>query len=144
MTAIAGVGTQFQRWNTNTNKWESISQIKNISGPSKTRTQIDTTSLDTVGGYRTFISGFRDAGQLTFTMLFNRDGYELLNSDFENDTPQNYQVILPDEDTTSLSFEGLVNEVPLTIPTDEAVTVDVVIKITGPVTLESGSAPSVP
>jgi predicted secreted protein len=142
MTAIAGVGTQFQRWNTGTNAWESIAMVKNITGPSKTRTTIDTTALDTVGGYRTFIAGFRDAGQLTFTMLFDRDGYELMNTDFENDAAQNYQVILPDTDSTSLSFEGLVTELPLTIPVDEAVSVDVTIKITGVVTLESGSAPS--
>lgn len=142
MTAIAGVGTQFERWNTNTNEWDAIAQIKSITGPSKTRNTIDVTSLDSVGGYREFITGFRDAGQITLNMLYSRDGYELLNDDFENDTPQNYQIILPDSEGTSLAFEGLVTELPLTIPTDDAVTNDVTIKITGTVTLESGSAPS--
>ncbi len=142
MTAIAGVGTQFQRWNTSTNEWDTIAQIKSISGPSKTRNFIDVTSLDSVGGYREFITGFRDAGQITLNMLYSRDGYELLNNDFENDTAQNYQIILPDAEKTSLSFEGLVTEMPLTIPTDDAITNDVTIKVTGTVSLESGSAPS--
>jgi predicted secreted protein len=140
--AIAGVGTQFLRWNTNTNSWDAIAGVKNITGPSKTRAFIDVTSLDSTGGYREFIAGFRDSGTLTFTFIFERDGYENLNADFESDTAQNYQIVLPDTDVTSLAFEGLVTELPLTIPTDDAVTCDVTIKITGVVTLESGSAPS--
>ncbi len=141
-TAIAGVGTQFERWNDGSNLWEAIAKVKSITGPSKTRAFIDTTSLDSVGGYREFIAGFRDAGQLTLNMLFTRDGYELMNTDFESDITVDYQIILPDADRTSFSFKGLVTELPLTISTDDAVTCDITIKITGPVTLESGSAPS--
>lgn len=140
--AISGVGTQFLRWNSGSNSWVAVAGVKNITGPSKTRAFIDVTSLDSTGGYREFIAGFRDAGQLTFTFIFDRDGYEALNTDFESDTPQHYQIVLPDADVTSLAFEGLVTELPLTVPTDDAVTVDVTIKITGTVTLESGSAPS--
>ncbi len=139
MTAISGVGTKFLRWNTSTLAWDVISQIKSITGPSKTRAFIDVTSLDSTGGYREFITGFRDAGQLTFNMLFDRDGYELLNTDFENDVAQDYQIVLPDADGTTLAFQGLVTEVPLTIPADDAISVDVTIKITGTVTLESGT-----
>jgi len=141
---ISGVGTRLRRWNTVTFAWDSIAYVKSITGPSKTKAFIDTTALDTTGGYRTFISGFRDAGQLTLNMLFERDAYELMNTDFESDVAQDFQIVLPDDDNTSLTFSGLVTELPLTIPTDDAITADVTIKITGPVTLESGSAQSVP
>lgn len=139
MTAVAGVGTQLLRWNDGSNQWEAIAQVKSITGPSKTRNFIDVTSLDSTGGYREFITGFRDAGTLSLNMLFNRDGYELFDADFASETPVNYQIILPDVDNTSLTFQGLVTEMPLTIPTDDAITNDVTIKITGTVTLESGS-----
>lgn len=137
--ATAGVGTQFLRWNDNTNLWEAIAAVKSITGPSKTRNFIDVTSLDSTGGYREFITGFRDAGQLSLNMLFTRDGYELLDADFSSATAVYYQIVLPDTDTTTLMFQGLITELPLTIPTDDAITNDVTIKITGPVTLESGS-----
>ena len=137
--AISGVGTQFLRWNTGTGAWVAIANIKSITGPSMARNNIDTTALDTVGGYRTFISGFRDPGTLTLNMLFTRDGYEALKTDFESDLMQNYQIVLPDTDVTSLAFEGQVTELPLTIPTDDAVTCDVTIKVSGQVVLESGS-----
>lgn len=136
--AISGVGTVFRRWNTSTSEWESISDIKNIAGPSSTRDTHDTTALDTEGGYRTFITGFRDAGEYTFSMNFNRDGYDKMLSDFESDDKQNYEVVLPDDESTSFEFEGLVTGCPVTVP-EEVVTVDVTIKISGKPTVNSGS-----
>ena len=140
--AVAGVGTLFRRWNSSSGSWENIAEILSISGPTMSRDVIDTTTLDTSGGYRTFITGFRNAGTITLTMNFTRDGYETMKTDFESDTAQNYEIILPDDDNTSLEFEGLVTELPLTISPDDKITVDVTIQISGQVTLESGSGPS--
>lgn len=138
---IAGVGTEFRRWD-GAGAWAAIAEIMSINGPGMTRDTIDTTALSTVGGYRTFIAGFRNPGTITLAMNFTRDGFETMKTDFENDTAQNYEIVLPDDDNTSLEFEGLVTEMPLTIPPDDKVTMDVTIQITGQVTLNSGSGPS--
>jgi len=140
--AIAGVGTIFRRWNSSTGEWDSIANVTNITGPGMTRDTIDTTALDTAGGYRTFIAGFRNAGTVVLSMNFERDDYETMKNDFESDTAQNYELVLPDDDQTSLEFEGLVTELPLTVPTDDKVSVEVTIQISGQVSLESGSGPS--
>ena len=141
--AVAGVGAEFRRWNSLTGAWVAIANINSITGPGMTRDTIDTSALDTPGGYRTFIAGFRNAGTISLSMNFNRDDYETMKDDFESDTLQNYEIILPDDETTSLEFQGLVTELPLTIPPDDKITVDVTIQISGQVTLESGSGPSV-
>jgi predicted secreted protein len=96
--------------------------------------------LATEGGYRTFITGFRDAGTLTFTMNFTRDSFELLKTDFESDDAVDFELVLPDEDNTSFEFSGLVTEMPLTIPTDDKITNSVTIKISGAITVNSGGA----
>jgi len=140
--AIAGVGTIFRRWNSSTGEWDSIANVTNITGPGMTRDTIDTTALDTAGGYRTFIAGFRNAGTVVLSMNFERDDYETMKNDFESDTAQNYELVLPDDDQTSLEFEGLITELPLTVPTDDKVSVEVTIQISGQVSLESGSGPS--
>lgn len=137
--AIAGVGTVFRRYDSSAEAWEEIAEINNITGPGMTRETIDTSALDTEGGYRTFITGFRDAGTVSMSMNFTREVYELLKDDFESDTPVGYEIILPDADNTSFEFEGLVTEIPLTIPPDDKVTVDLTIKISGEVTMNSGS-----
>ena len=142
--AKAGVGTQFRRWNATTGAWANIAEINTITGPSMTRDTIDVTSLDSTDGYREFIAGFRDAGTVVLSMNFTRDTYETMKDDFESDTLVNYEIVLPDDATTTLEFEGLVTELPLTTPPDDKITVDVTIKITGSVTLNSGSASASP
>lgn len=129
--AIAGVGTVFNR------DGNPLAEVNSITGPSMTREQIDVTSLDSTGGYREFIAGFRDGGTVTLNMNFTADTYMLMQDDFEDDASHAYEIILPDSDGTTVSFNGLVTEIPLTIPTDDKVTADVTIKVTGQVTVTS-------
>jgi predicted secreted protein len=139
---VTGIGTEFRRWNSTTQLWVPLANVKNISGPGMSRTVIDTTNLSTAGGYRTFIAGLRTPGSITFTMAFNRDAYDLMKADFESDVLQNYEIVLPDAEETSIEFEGLVTELPLTIPADDVITANVTIQISGVVTFDSGSGPS--
>jgi predicted secreted protein len=137
--AVAGVGTIFNRWNGATNgAWVPVAEINSITGPSMSRDTIDVTSLDSTGGYREFITGFRNAGTVVLAMNFTRDTYELMKGDFESNTAQNYQIVLPDVENTGLDFEGLVTELPLTIPADDKITADVTIQVTGKVEITSG------
>ena len=135
--AVAGVGTQFRRWDTR--NWVNIAEINSITGPSMSRDTIDVTSLDSTGGYREFITGFRNAGTVVLAMNFTRDTYELMKTDFEDDTHKNYEILLSDPENTSLEFEGLVTELPLSIPADDKITADVTIQISGQVIINSGS-----
>src|SRR6056297_930724 len=97
-TPVAGKGTEFRRWNADATSsggaWEKIAQVKSIDGPSKSRETLDTTTLDTEGGYRTFIASLRDAGDISLTMNFTRESYELMDNDFEDDSPKNYEIVL--------------------------------------------------
>ena len=139
--AISGMGTQFRRWNSITGNWEKMALITKIGGPDSKRDTQDTTSLDTLGGYRTFIGGLRDGGNIKLSMQFSRDTYEVMRADFEDDARKNYEIVLPDDDQTSFEFEGLVTEMPLNID-EKIITADCTIKISGPITINSGSGPS--
>jgi len=127
--AIAGVGTVFTRDSV------AIAEIRNITGPGMTRDFIDVSNLDSIGGYREFIAGFRDGGELTFSMNFTIGGYDDLLLDYESESVQSYELILPDSGTTTFSFDGFVTNLPLNITPDDAVTVDVTIKISGQVSM---------
>ena len=140
--AVAGKGTLFRRWNTVSAEWETIAEINTITGPGMTRDTIDVTSLDSTDGYREFIAGFRDPGTVGLSMNFTREEYEQMKTDFEDDNLKNYEIILPDAENTTLEFEGMVTELPLSIPPDDKITADVTIKISGSVTLNSGTASS--
>jgi predicted secreted protein len=134
--AIAGVGAQFKR-EVSSGVFTAVAEVKSITGPGMTRDFIDVTNLDSTGGYREYIAGFRDGGELTFSMNFTLDGYDDLLADFNSNTSHNYQVVLPDTGNTTFDFAGYVTALPLNIVPDDAITVDVTIKITGQVTMTS-------
>lgn len=137
---LTGIGTKLRRWNSSLGQWVDLGGIRNISGPNMSRGSIDTTVLDTVGGYRTKIMGLRDAGQLQFAMNFSRSGYEQMKDDFESSDPQNYEIFFSqDPEETSLEMEGYVSELPLNIAPDEVISCNTTIVISGQVQLESGS-----
>lgn len=113
----------------------AIAEVLSITGPGMTRDFIDVTNLGSTGGYREYISGYRDGGELTFTINFIYAGYNNMKSDFDSDNSTVYDVVLPDAGNTTLSFNGYVTSMPLNIAPDDAVTCDITIKITGQVTL---------
>jgi predicted secreted protein len=136
--AVSGIGTLFRRWTNSA--WSNIAEVKNITGPGMTRATIDVTSLDSTAGYREFIAGLRDAGTIALKMNFTRATYAIMLADFESDTLQNYEILLPDGENTGFEFEGLVTELPLTVPVDDVITADVTIKISGQVVINSGGS----
>lgn len=130
-SAIAGTGAVLKRGVT------AIAEVLNITGPSLTRDLIDVTHLGSSGGYREYVGGYREGGELTFTINFIFTGYNNLKTDFDSDSSGSYSVILPDAGNTTLSFSGYVTSMPLSIEPDNAVTADITIKITGEVSLSA-------
>ena len=138
--AFSGVGTTFKRADTITSSdptFTAIAEINSIDGPNKTRDTIDVTSLDSVGGYREFITSFRDGGEVTLEMNFTLAGYNTLNDDFESEDAREYKITLPDTGNTEFDFDAYVTALGLGIPMDDKVTAPVTLKITGPIRTNS-------
>lgn len=141
--AFSGVGTTFRRWTGTV--WADIAEINSISGPTMSRDTIDVTTLDSTGGYREFIAGFRDPGTVQLTMNFSATTYAIMKGDFDIETEQNYEILFPAAgENYSFEFAGLVTELPVEITADDKVTSTVTIKISGAVTTNSGAATGAP
>jgi predicted secreted protein len=140
--AIAGVGITLSRYNSGTSQWERLAEILSYDGPNKKRDTIDVTNMDSTGGYKEFIGGFRDSGELKCPMNFTRATYDLMNDDFESETKQTYELAIPDPDNTTMSFLGLVTDLGFKADTSKQVTADVTIKVSGAITIDSGSGPA--
>lgn len=135
--AFAGVGTLFQRETTTPGTYATIAEINSISGPSLSRETIDVTSLDSTGGYREYITGFRDGGEVQLEMNFTLSGFNAFKDDFESDDTHNYRIVMADAGATTLQFAGLVTAIPPNIQPDDKVTLSATIKVTGAVTLST-------
>ena len=136
--AFSGVGTVFGRGDGTSNEtFTAIAEINNITGPGMSRAFIDVTSLDSTGGYREFIGGFRDAGEITMTMNFTRDTFLDMKADFESDAAKNYRITFPDTGLTMIDFSGVCTGLSVGIPMDDKVTSNVTIKVDGQITVSS-------
>lgn len=136
--AFSGVGTSFKRQSDASSDgapYTAIAEVNSISGPNMSRSTIDVTSLDSTGGYREFIAGFRDGGEVTLEMNFSLSTYDQMKDDFENENTHNYQIVLPDTGATTFQFAALVTALGMGVPMDDKVTSSVTLKISGQVTL---------
>jgi predicted secreted protein len=127
--AFAGVGTLLKRDTT------SVAEINSISGPNLTRDIIDVTSLDSTGGYREFIPGFRDGGKVTLSCNWARDEWDDWLADFHSDTIQTYTIVLSNDEATEIRFSAYCVGMGVEVPMDDKVTNEVTLKVSGAVTL---------
>lgn len=134
--AVAGVGTQFKRGNgASSETFTAIAEVLSINGPGMDKQEIDVTNLDSTGGWREYITGFKDGGTVELEMNFTYASYDLLFGDFEDDESHNYQIVLSDSTASTFAFAGLVKACPISVTADQQITANVTIKLTGPVTL---------
>lgn len=137
--AVSGIGAKFKRSDmASSPTFTAIAEVTNIDGPNKSRDTIDVTTLDSDGGYREFISGLRDGGEVQLDISYTYSGYDLINDDFEDDNARDYQITLPDADKTVLQFSALVTALGLQVPMEDRITCNTTLKISGPVTLSTG------
>ena len=138
VAAISGVGFVFKRGDgTSAETFTAIAEINSFSGPGMSRAFIDVTSLDSTGGYKEFIGGFRDGGQIQLNMNFTLAGYVQMLADFEDDDAVNYQVVFPDAGATTLDLAAFVTDLPAAVAPEEKITITVTLKVTGPIVLTS-------
>lgn len=137
--ALASVGTVLQRSddNSSASSYTAVGEVNSITGPNMSRDFIDTTSLDTTGGYKTFIGSFRDPGELQLEMNFDRDEYLTMLAEFQAAAAAYWQIVLPDSGNTTFEFAGFVSAIGAAFPKEDKITCSITIKITGQVTVSS-------
>jgi predicted secreted protein len=118
--------------------YQNIGEINDLQPPSPTKETVDTTHMGSTGGYREFISGLKDGGEVTFNMNFSYADYLVFKNNFEDDLqPRKYRVQFPDDaiNKTTWYFSAVVTDIPVTAPTGDKVTADITLKISGKSTL---------
>ena len=101
----------------------------------------DATHLGSPGGYREFIGGLRDGGEVTLDLNWlpgdaTHDANTGLLSIFNsNNTGKNWRITLPTTPTTTVSFSGPVSAFEPDIPVDDKISLSVTIKVSGAVTI---------
>lgn len=116
-----------------------VPYCQSITGPDETFDTIDVTTHSSTGGYREFITGLADGGELTVTLNWHPDEatHAALQDALTNRELTPFQLswsALDNYATLNLmDFDGYVTGLSRSSPTDAQITRDLTIKITGPV-----------
>lgn len=106
----------------------AIPELRGINGPSMTSEDIDVSHLGS-SGYRDYIAGFKEAGEITGEVNWTQAGYATLLVLFNSGALKNME--LEFSDATVYEFVGRVKGVPITAQTGDAVRFNLTVKITG-------------
>jgi predicted secreted protein len=107
----AGLGSALQRGDGGGPEvFTTIPSCKTLGGPKVDSTQIDTTTLDTAGGYETFVMGLKKPGTVSFELVWDPQDatHRGLLTDFDNKTLRNFKIIWPDAGPESFTFAAYV------------------------------------
>lgn len=112
----------------------AIAQITNIAPPNLSADSIDVSAMDSANGYREFIQGMRDGGEVGVEMKFypgDTNGQAGLIDDFNNGTLQAFVITFPTAMGATWTFNAIVTGFEGDIPFDDAIGASATLKISG-------------
>lgn len=115
-----------------------VAEVTSISGPSIARDAIDATHNRSTDGWREFIGGLKDGGEVSFEFQFDPGSTtsRLLLNQFESNAANDYRLVFPDG--SMFVFDALMTGCELDDPIDDKMTGSATFKVTGkPILLQA-------
>jgi hypothetical protein len=145
--AFVPIGTQFQIGDQHSAEtFVAVSEVNSISGLGWTRNMIETTTLDTTGGYCTWLPTFRDGDVITLNMNFTVANWDRFRDLFESQDEEadsiDCRIVLKAGVTIKYTWEftAFIQKVSLgDITVDDKVNQIIEVKITGAPVETSGT-----
>jgi predicted secreted protein len=127
--AQRAVGTKFQIGA------QYVAELSEIGGLDLSADTIDVTALDSTGGYRSFIGGFKDAGEVSLSGFFNPGdlGQAALYNDFLSGVTDNFTILFPFG--ASWTFAGVITGFKTSAALEDAISFEATVKVSGQPTL---------
>lgn len=146
-SAFVPIGTQLKIGDQHSAEtFTAVSEVNRISGLGWTRNMVETTSLDTTGGYRTFLPTFRDGEVITLDMNFTVANWDKFRDIFETQDEESeswdFQIVLKAGAVTKYTweFQAFVQSVRVgDIGFDDKLSMVIELKITGAPVETSGT-----
>lgn len=117
----------------------TIAEVTSLSGPSISRDAIDVTSMDSTNGWREFIGGVIDGGEVTAEVNFlpaaaTHQAVTDLLADYTQ-APGSFKIVWTDSGTTEWAFSGIVTDFSPGAEIDGQLTASITIKVSASMTL---------
>lgn len=150
MATIHATGTLFQMGDggTPTEVFTTIADVTAINGVNITRDTIDSTTHDNSSGFRTFIGGLADGGDVTIDINFDPtasthiDATGILSKLVASSLPSattNFRIVYGSSLSKRWNFAGIVTGFSPAAPVGDKLSASVTIKVSGKPTLTANS-----
>lgn len=132
--AIAGIGTTLTFKEDPSGTAIAIGSLTSIGELSPTADEIDVTTLDSTGGYREFIAGFKDSGEVAISGFHKDDaGQKAARTAFNANKTGEFVITFSDDVT--FTFDGFFKGYTVgSVEVDGAIGFGATIRVSGPVT----------
>lgn len=111
----------------------AIAGLTSIGGLELSSETIDTTTLETTGGFRTFISSFKDAGEVSLSGYFDYTSHSDMLDDFSANAVDEYVITFPSGATWT--FDGIIVGFTTGAELEDLISFESTIKVSGEPTL---------
>jgi predicted secreted protein len=112
----------------------SIAELTSIGGLELSADTIETTTLDSASGYRTFMQGLKDAGEVSISGFFNpadTNGQKALYDAFGTGLETAFVILFPSALGAEWDFNAIVTNISTGAEMEDAVSFEASIKVTG-------------
>ena len=135
MSKSRSVGTVFKVGSGASAK--TVGGLTSIDGIKVSGDEVDVTALDNNTGYREFLQGFKDGGEVPLSGFLDGadEGQDELYSLLDSGTVTPMAIIFPTAIGKTWSFNAFVKEFSTGVDIDGAITFDVTVRVSGKPTL---------
>ena len=116
----------------------TVAELTSIGGLELSADTIETTALDSTDGYRTYIGGLKDGGEVALSGFFkgsDTNGQQALLANLNDGSVDTYSIVFPTAIGYTWSFSGIVVGFSTGAEMEDAVTFEASIKVSGKPTL---------
>jgi predicted secreted protein len=139
MAGLDAFGIKLQRGDgvTPTEGFVAIANVTSVKGPEIERETYDVTAHDSPNGWREFIGGLKDGGEVSVEVNYDPRSHDPLVSDFDDPTPRNYKMLFPGT-LGSWAFAAILSGFSQEAPVDDKLSAELTFKVSGKPTITAG------
>lgn len=119
----------------------TVGEVLNVKPPAISRDAVDATHTESPNGYREFIPGLKDGGEVSFDINFipGSQGVTTLMAQLAIDGSSACKITLPGTPSYEWAFDAILTGFEPDAPIDDKMTASVTFKVTGQPTLGAAS-----
>ncbi|GHH68436.1 putative secreted protein [Streptomyces umbrinus] len=139
MAGLDAFGTQLQRGDGAPGEtFSPIANVTDITPPGIERETYDVTAHDSLEGWREFIGGLKDGGEVEIEVNYDPREHDGLVADFADALPRNYKVVWPGA-LGNWAFGAILTNFEPEAPHDDKLAASLTFKVSGKPVLTTGA-----